>query len=36
MTRLFLSQRLFRSLSKLDTDQKVKAEAVLRDVITLA
>ena len=33
MTRIFLSKRWLKSLSKLDTEQKAKAEAVLRDLL---
>ncbi len=32
MTRIFLSKRCLKSLSKLNAEQKAKAEAVLRDL----
>ena len=33
MTRVFLSKRWLKSLSKLNADQRTKAEAVLRDLV---
>lgn len=33
MTRIFLSKRWLKALSKLNAEQKTKAEAVLRDLM---